>query len=421
MALGARALAQTLSNDNDLMEHVLTQEELLEFSDHVPEIPWLGYVHTPSQIGDFDDYALQRGWSPEELHELKKGRFGIVDQNGLKPFLQSWFSIGLCEMVLGKGVDKEAFITIRGSKQMYTSASLAHIIRDLLTEFLKLPRSDQGKAQMLERFVRVLASASLCYHMFDDAQLYQGAVRTFYDDTYREIMRLFALTGTALQYAAHYLSASADGNFQPRLQNKWNHTFANQEALEGRLVRRGWCPFIRTILRPFHTIVAEYAAIVGPPATRSAHGSCSPRGCVRHNIDESTYETAHVKPECRCQFVIPSLSKIAEILENGGIPLMDLNKVLDTEGACSVAVVPFEEGKRPFTAVSHVWSGGLGSTSEQGLPGCAIDFLGGHMEADGESKLIWIDSLCIPSEKRLRKLSIHAINRGKFRPLLTLV
>ncbi|EXJ55917.1 hypothetical protein A1O7_08848 [Cladophialophora yegresii CBS 114405] len=403
------------------MDYVLSKEELEEFQHNIPEIPWLGYDHRPSEVGEFDDYALQRGWSREKLYDLKEGRLGNLEQEGLKAFLQSWFSIGLYEMALRRSLDKDVFIVQRESAHFFTNEPLRQIFKDLREHFENLPRDDPHKIQVLEHLVHVLASASVWSRMLGEPQLFVNVNPDFCDETYERIMRLFTLSGVALQYMGEVLATFVQGSFRGRLQNPWIPIDAYQRSLAERLVRRGWCPYVRTMLSPVNITVAEYAAIVGPPVTRFTHDLCSAHGCVRHNIDESTYKPRHIRSGCQCAFVRPSLPRIAEVLDSGRIPLIDLNRISEAEdGSMTVEVVPMEESS-VFTAVSHVWSGGLGSTSEEGLPTCAVEYLAGYAEVAGSSKLMWIDSLCIPREKRLRKMSITGMNKVYTRASRTLV
>lgn len=63
-----------------------------------------------------------------------------------------------------------------------------------------------------------------------------------------------------------------------------------------------------------------------------------------------------------------------------------------------------------YTAFSHIWVDGFGSTTEQGMPTCQMEFLAHAASSvkNVESKTIsfWIDSLCIPGDRRLRQKAI---------------
>ncbi|KAI1610992.1 hypothetical protein EDD36DRAFT_476710 [Exophiala viscosa] len=401
------------------MDHILSTDEVDRYGTCIPEIPWLGYDHRPSQaFFDFDDYALQRGWSQKSLLDLKEGRLKELDQDSVKPFLQSWFSIGLCEAVLGRGLEKDSFIALKGPSTLFTSAPLRQFAADLEA---KLMEGDDSDKEILERFIRILGAACLWNHKLANLELLNKENSDFCDKTYHSIMRMFNLLGLFLQgtgaYLAMYLPADSVviGRYRSRLEMHWWCTNATQDGQAERMAQRGWCPYVRTMLGPFTHLVNEYAAIIGPPETHMGHRSCSPIECIRHNIDESTYKTLHTTPDCECQFVKPRLDRLADILDSGQIPLMDLNKIAVGDTGKVVNVIAFNSKKpaseKPaFNAISHVWSGGLGSVSEEGLPECMIELLGGYMESNAESKLVWIDSLCIPRDKRLRKLSIESIS-----------
>ncbi|KAL2429725.1 hypothetical protein ABEF95_003670 [Exophiala dermatitidis] len=395
------------------MDHVLTREELEDYGVFIPEIPWLGYNHEPSTAADtFDDYALQRGWSPDELLDLKEGRLASLQKQGVKHFLQSWFSIGLWEAALGRSLEKDMFVVSAETESgvKFSSKVLKSMVAELVRHFSTAGDVETSKTEIMERLKRALAAASLWNRMLSEPQLFINANPDFCDETFHSIMRLFTLLGVTLQYTADYLAAWVTPGFRSQLQNPWRFTMAVQDQLTGRMLQRGWCPYIQTMLSPFNLILQEYAAIVGPPATRFRHDACSAAGCVRHNIDESTYKPLHTRPDCQCPWVRPSLQRIGEILDNGQVPLVDLDKICDDGNGKVARVVPHEPGKTAFCAVSHVWSGGLGSISEDGLPQCTLDMLSGYIEANDASNLVWIDSLCIPGDRRLRKLSIHTIN-----------
>lgn len=394
------------------MDHILSEGELNEYGAFIPEIPWLGYEHKPSEtLRSFDDYALQRGWSAESLQDLKEGKLERLQQESIKPFLQSWFSIGLWEAALGRGLEKDRFVTLKDSEAMFTSAPLRSIVDNLVQVFSTAAEDESGKVAVLERLKHVLKAASLWNRMLSEPSLFVKPNAEFCDETFHTVIRMFTLLGVTLQYTAEHLAVRATVGFRSQLQNPWRFPLAVQQRLTERMLERGWCPYIRTALSPFNVIVQEYAAIIGPLATHFRHQECSATSCVRHNIDEKSYRPLHTQPDCDCEWVRPSLECIREILDNRKIPLVDLNNISDTEDGKLVDVVPFEPDKTEFCAISHVWSGGLGSTSEDGLPQCTLGRLSGYVEATKGWNLVWIDSLCIPRERSWRRLSIHTINK----------
>ena len=65
-----------------------------------------------------------------------------------------------------------------------------------------------------------------------------------------------------------------------------------------------------------------------------------------------------------------------------------------------------------YVAISHVWSHGMGSTAEQGLPTCQLRKLKQMLARSGiDTSLIWIDSLCIPQDHSLKMASIGIMDQ----------
>lgn len=111
---------------------------------------------------------------------------------------------------------------------------------------------------------------------------------------------------------------------------------------------------------------------------RVGHEECTDDGCVINNIDDATYEASHSlhcsyrykEPE-KCPFISSdSMQSMSKIIEAGGIPVVHFD-------GTKIEVVPVSEGKPAFTALSHVWSEGLGSNRSRGnaLPECQVQRL----------------------------------------------
>jgi hypothetical protein len=81
---------------------------------------------------------------------------------------------------------------------------------------------------------------------------------------------------------------------------------------------------------------------------------------------------------CNCnkiddsEFLGPKVEKLTSIIEAGGVPLVKLTR--NRRGIFTVDVVEYKFG-RTFTAISHVWSGGLGNPRHNTLPPCQLEFI----------------------------------------------
>ena len=169
---------------------------------------------------------------------------------------------------------------------------------------------------------------------------------------------------------------------------------AAETSLREHLVRRGWCPSIRRILSETELLVPEYASVIGPPSIYASHESCSELACNLHNIDESTYVVKHTGDCTGCRYVRPSIPELKGIIAE---PLINIRELFQDPSLMTVNPVPFTAERR-FVAISHVWSGRLGSCSEDGLPLCQIADIVRFILPNEGWDFIWMDSLCIPRD-----------------------
>ncbi|KAK5698312.1 hypothetical protein LTR97_007273 [Elasticomyces elasticus] len=164
------------------------------------------------------------------------------------------------------------------------------------------------------------------------------------------------------------------------------------------------------------------------PTSTSWHTGCS---CSPHlNFSSkrksrciaSVVESAEAYPKTHavgcdglCERYIPPLDQIIEALASGGVPLIKADMVSDQPRKYTFSVSSFKPSENAdvvlYNAFSHVWSHGLGSTSEIGIPSCQVNFLA-HTSStlsDGPrgSTMFWIDSLCIPAHRLQRKRAIE--------------
>ncbi|KAI0754568.1 hypothetical protein C8Q80DRAFT_375197 [Daedaleopsis nitida] len=180
---------------------------------------------------------------------------------------------------------------------------------------------------------------------------------------------------------------------------------AADEATKNACSRRmanGWCPYTLRLLASINNQLLLRASF-SPPHLRTPteHAACTKDGCVGDNIDAASYTTQHT-PQCAdptsCPFLKPSLSAVVDRLSSGAIPV-----IVYEHGTLTVR----SAADGPYTAISHVWADGLGSTTEEGLPECQIPRIAAHVRQLKPGGAFWVDSLCVPAVKDLRKRAIR--------------
>ena len=202
--------------------------------------------------------------------------------------------------------------------------------------------------------------------------------------------------------------------------------------LEHNLSTQGWCPFRVKMLRTDLGISGlYYASIMSYPDLKADHSRCTEQVCIAHNvIDDSSFIQTHRHLLCRCkkdsclhkseECPCKAASKqhdlaacVSEIVLRGEIPLISIEKKNDSLKFNAKA---FREGIK-FTAISHVWSDGMGNPWANEIPCCQAEHLqlciASISKSSGHSDVpIWIDTLCVPlTPKSARNAAIRTMHK----------
>ena len=173
-----------------------------------------------------------------------------------------------------------------------------------------------------------------------------------------------------------------------------------------RMITAGWCIFT---LKGFKSAacVQIYASTQHPYIRRSArdHDNCTTGACIVHHADINDYVAKHAEEGCSCAKSKPLLGEVLGHLGNQRIPVIQLPEGADNSDDILKLGVQ-DSSQSPYIAISHVWSDGLGSTTEVGLPSCQINHLTRLVSQMLPGGRFWIDSLCVPGQTDMRKRAI---------------
>lgn len=159
--------------------------------------------------------------------------------------------------------------------------------------------------------------------------------------------------------------------------------------LEERMLENNWCPYwVRVYSASYSVPTINYLSSLTRATMVEDHGACTTNQCVAHNVDMNHYQTKHVTDSCQCHFVGPSISKIGASIQEGIVPLVRCTEASD--GRILLDVIEADPGVE-YTAISHVWSGGLGNPNSNSLPECQLRRLTQRMQniARVESEWFW--------------------------------
>ncbi|THC98295.1 hypothetical protein EYZ11_002228 [Aspergillus tanneri] len=140
-------------------------------------------------------------------------------------------------------------------------------------------------------------------------------------------------------------------------------------------VNNGWCPHrALQLCRSYdYLVLNSLVGLIRRPPSVENHAQClEMRRCCSHNLvldGLDDYPFAHDShgAEQQCPFVHVPINQLIDIIDSRSIPLISLSR----EGDLDIQVVrctPFMS----YTAISHVWSDGMGNPQSNSLPQCQL-------------------------------------------------
>ena len=148
------------------------------------------------------------------------------------------------------------------------------------------------------------------------------------------------------------------------------HAASDSLWLNERMSADGWCPGVLQGLWDIRVALPlqYYLSLFGPPLVRNHENCTGYHGCASLSVFDKTYRTKHVTEGCICNFLSPDMETLGRVVENDGIPVLELACV---NGADVIRVKEYRPGIQ-YTAISHVWADGLGNPEGNELPCCQI-------------------------------------------------
>ena len=395
------------------MEHLLNDQDYADLKHELDDIPWLGFDHDSTKQYDtviLPSYPLLRGWSHESLDTLKLERTPLSSLDELA-MLQSWLFFGVWEAFLTRHLASKDFIFETAKGPVIRTRRLRGVID--YAELL-ISKSD---LEDNERWARLLC------HALDTAQYWNHTLvmsRTPVSKIKNDFDAVIQLTATCGE-TLKYLIDLFPNRLRRTMPNYsfWLDDSTSESKLHKRLEARGWCKSLFDyLIDDTGLCTAEYATLINANnASPLDHRSCSYDGCFARRVDPKNHLTRHTNDSCRCDFRKPNINSITLTYESGSFPLIDLDKIEGSQTISTDCVRSFQNGEdTPFVAISHVWSDGLCSDADTGLPACQVSSIKQlaalcKNESTSYFHLMYIDTLCIPRNENIKKMAINTMAR----------
>jgi hypothetical protein len=388
------------------------------FASISPTTRWLFFDHASHPLTDFHSYLPTRGWNISKiwdgyLSEAHPSLFHLPPSEieaSVAAALQSWLSLGLLEAALQKRVPVQNLVR---DNNIYT-LRLAIYFRSWKTSAILLLKDVSAQKRWNSSTVDALTEANVWCRRISrwvdppedcptTRRLHEGFPG--FVETIVESIPALVRIAEAIDFGRRWVFRSCNDIY---LGLHWPCPSNMAAARRARFLTRGWCPFVVNLLECTLSQSTldwmDATAKIYPPAD---HSRCTLQECARNNADLDTYRTQHVDPNCSCTFVKPSLPDMIVVFEQGDISVIRVGKSVSGEVHLDVSA----SSGRPYVAFSHVWVDGLGSVSEDGVPTCQAlrlsELAGKALDSPGIA--LWIDSLCIPREKKWRRQAIIAL------------
>ena len=333
--------------------------------DHVPypQNPSLPKIEIPYICGlleDYDgqgflDYPVRRHWA--EAAET----FQWMDCSGVEVAkrIQNWLFFGLLHEILGQDYHKDSFLRRNSSAEGYV------IDTTTLPEYLS--RWTRSIQKLRRPRIASVEPRTEDYLDYLDGVLIQTNIQCDRADQFFWESRYITLSIKILLQSVQ----QAVSNVDYRVSSAMYHnriTPARQLFLRTSL--NTWCHGqAADLCAQYSVIMYNYIAALPRQAINLDHRECLSEKCLANNVDIETYKTQHVENECECRPSGPDIGRVTELIREGSIPLVSIT--LSPDGSPQFEIIKAEPGVE-YTAISHVWVGGLGNFASNELPECQL-------------------------------------------------
>lgn len=396
------------------------------------EVPFLCNDQFRYDDHGFLTYPDRAGLDLEQIAER-----GLVDPNTLAPALQAWLWFGLLGDILGIGsrthvaqriANYKAFVTENpGGSSVISTADLLRYIEQA-GQKNQLLRLDGFYSERYYACLRVatnsikrLLSSDVCRK-----PLRSGCQFTHLPVLFRVILSVQILIESLCAAELVLLPGKWDSLFRPTISE-----CSGYELVDRLLIDAGWCKYEVDRL-PGSIRLRYYLSFLHPSDSAQGKGnhlSCTGDACVHipESIDEQNIKPKHVTKDCKCSIETIQDLPVENIVGTGAVPLLRFAQTDGTARRLELFETRFDSKGTddcPFVAISHVRHAGLGNADAHSLPYCQLasiqEFANqiysppgsvsqGHLSRNTFSTPFWLDTMCIPSERRAHTASLKRI------------
>ncbi|KIX05974.1 uncharacterized protein Z518_03948 [Rhinocladiella mackenziei CBS 650.93] len=296
----------------------------------------------------------------------------IISLPQLAKEVQTWLYFGLLKLWLQNDFSTECFI----EHGVVHTRNLERLCKSQITKE-NLTETKDGEAVLTAHAATALAfshAASICFSDYIVAHIarleeeHEGEPLNLWNS--ESYVVLFTVP-VLLSFLRDILGRiKQESGLTMRLFSGSNVLMTQASGISRTLVAIGRCPSFIRRLKP--TIAEVYSLFSFPPnGHHPSHKRCSIDECRAYDVIESEYQTKHTD-DCvssDCGLMGFEDEQLFAIIDQGCIPLVC--STLDETGNLIIQLRAGQLNSR-YTAVSHVWAGGLGNLDRNFLPLCQL-------------------------------------------------
>jgi hypothetical protein len=374
--------------------------------DFVPlKTPWLGFDHDAIPVGTFEEYPNTAGFKQSKIWnaDFRESHFDFKELSATEigrrvvALFQAWLYYGLLESVVGKKIQVSYLMRqdVDGKEYLY-SRNLHFCLQTKVFEIRANPGGEARASMNIQKYLDLVNIWTSRFTAWNHPSFRPKLNKDYPDcmDLLEEVIPAIVRLAEAIEQTRLY--ALPDCPTVGTLTRHYPYKVADMRR--SRLRGLGWCAFqVRLLEDTVNQSTIDWLVALGVQQDPVGHETCTAEACARNNIDESTYQQAHVCRGHDCQKLLPDLQKVMEILKENKVPVMCLETLNGKQRLTVSASSKTAPGN--YIAISHVWADGLGGATEHGLNKCQVERLSrlcNSAKTTSRNTQFWVDSLCIP-------------------------
>ena len=329
---------------------------------------------------DFFTYQRDCGIQISDIYRSPEATVCIRE---VASFLQAYLFLGLARQFFN--VSDDDFIDVHRDGQreekIITTSKIDAFRLEWVIHASKTRKSNPSELyRLLERYSQCLEAA------LDLLALIGDPVR---EEMTEEVYISVKLLMQYLMNMMHIIHQPKPGMPNRRIECSEDYLILN------RFRDQGWCANTIRLFSYHNNIEGMYYISTMDVKVPGDHKCCTPSKCVANQVG-AKYTSKHALQRCidpsSCIFQGGSQEEMLSILKTGFIPLI-------TYDSSKIQLIKSEE-RRPYVAISHVWSQGTGNPVSNSLPKCQLvrisEMVNALYPVSARPVPFWIDTICCP-------------------------